>query len=85
MKRCSQIVYSHGGQLVACRYGRGANSCIQVINLLRLVEVSTIKVQAEPIQIVWNELDDELIVSAENKTVQVFRVADNIRTCNIKF
>jgi hypothetical protein len=58
IKKCTQIVYSHGGQLVACKYGRGANACIQIINLLRLVEVSTIKVQAEPLQIVWNELDD---------------------------
>ena len=36
IKRVQQIVYSHGGQLVACRYGRGQNSCLIVYNLLRL-------------------------------------------------
>lgn len=46
IKKCTQIVYSHGGQLVACRYGKGINSCIAIINNLRLVEVATLKPQA---------------------------------------
>lgn len=54
IKRCQNIIYSHGGQLVACRFGKGMNSCIEVINLLRLTSVSIIKIQAEPIQILWN-------------------------------
>ena len=36
IKRCKNIVYSHGGQLVACRYGRSTNSCLVIYNLLRL-------------------------------------------------
>lgn len=58
IKRCSSIVYSHGGQLVACQYGRGMNSSIAIINTLRLVEVGLLKIQVDPLQIVWNELDD---------------------------
>lgn len=54
IKRVQQIIYSHGGQLVACKYGRGQNSCVFVYNLLRLTEVGTYKVQGEPIQIFWN-------------------------------
>lgn len=46
IRRCMQIVYGHGGQLVACHFGRGANACIVIINTLRLIEVCTIKVQA---------------------------------------
>ena len=46
VKRVQQIVYSHGGQLVACRYGRGQNSCILVYNLLRLTEICSFKVGA---------------------------------------
>lgn len=52
------MIYSHGGQLVACKYGKGANSSIVIINLLRLAELCTLKTQAEPSQIFWNELDD---------------------------
>ncbi len=53
--------------------------------MLRLVEMGTLKIQAEPLQIVWNELDDELIVSTENNSLQYFRVADNTRTHTIRF
>lgn len=84
IKRCQNIIFSHGGQLVACRYGKGPNSCIEIINLLRLHTVSTIKVQAEPTQILWNELDDEIVIAAEN-AVQVYKVSENIRLYNIKF
>jgi len=45
LKRVQSIIYSHGGQLVACRYGRGQNACVAVYNLLRLVEVGTYKIQ----------------------------------------
>lgn len=40
-----------------------------------MVEVGSLRVQAEPHQIIWNELDDEIIVSSENNTVQIFSVA----------
>lgn len=58
IKRCQNIVYSHGGQLAACRYGRGNNSCVTIVNMLRLVIVHTYKLQAEPKQLLWNEMDD---------------------------
>ena len=37
IKKCQNIVYSHGGQLVACRFGKGSNACIKIINNLRMV------------------------------------------------
>ena len=46
IKKCCNIVYSNGGQLVACRFGRGMNSCIKIINNLRMCEVGQIKVGA---------------------------------------
>jgi hypothetical protein len=58
IKKCHSIVYSHGGQLAACLFGRGVNSCIKIVNNLRMIEVTALKVQADPSQIVWNELDD---------------------------
>jgi hypothetical protein len=85
IKRCCSIVYSHGGQLVACRYGRGINSCIAIINTLRLVEVGVLKIQSDPHQIVWNELDDELIVATESNSIQLYTVADNNRINLIRF
>ena len=85
IKRVQQIVYSHGGQLIACRYGRGQNSCIIVYNLLRLVEICSFKVGAEPTQIFFNELDDELYVATDSKSVQMYRPSESIRIHNIKF
>lgn len=85
IKKCTSIVYSHGGQLVACRYGRGMNSSIAIINTLRLVEVGLLKIQVDPLQIVWNELDDEVIVSTESNSIQLYTVADNNRINNVKF
>jgi hypothetical protein len=46
---------------------------------LRLIEINTIKLSADPTQIIWNELDDELIVSADNQTIQCYRIADNVK------
>ena len=46
IKKCHQILYSHGGQIAACHYGRGVNSCIQIINNLRLIELGTLKIQS---------------------------------------
>lgn len=54
IKRCQNIVFSHGGQLAACRFGKNMNTCITIINLVRLVELYTWKIQAEPKQYVWN-------------------------------
>lgn len=50
-----------------------------------MIQLGTLKVQAEVTQIVWNELDDEMIVSTDQNTVQVYRVSDNMRMHNIKF
>jgi hypothetical protein len=58
VKRVQQMVYSHGGQMVACRYGKGQNSCIVLFSLLRMVEVCTFKILAQPTQMFFNELDD---------------------------
>lgn len=85
IKKCQNIIYSHGGQLVACRYGKGSNSCLQIINLLRLTQVNTIKIQSQPLQIIWNELDDEIVISSQNQSVQIFKIAQNIRLHHIKF
>jgi hypothetical protein len=85
IKKCQQIIYSHGGQLAACRFGKGVNSSIAIINILRLVEIGTLKVQAEPTQYVWNELDDEILVATEYNTVQIYRVADNNKIHTVKF
>ena len=52
------MVYSHGGQLVACAFGKGVNSCIKIFNNLRQVELASLRIAAEPTQIVWNEMDD---------------------------
>lgn len=54
IKRCQSILFSHGGQLAACKFGRGANSCVTIVNMVRLVELCTFKVQSEPKQLVWN-------------------------------
>lgn len=56
------LVYSHGGQLVACKYGKGSYSSIVIVSLQRMAQLFTIKVQAEPSQIFWNQMDDELLV-----------------------
>ncbi len=37
IKRCQNIIYSHGGQLAACRYGKGTNACVTIINMVRSV------------------------------------------------
>lgn len=47
--------------------------------------ISVIKIQAEPTQILWNELDDEIIIASDNCTVQIFKISENIRSYNIKF
>ena len=70
---------------MACKYGRGQNSCIVIINLLRLVEVCSFKPGAEPIQLFFNELDDELFSVNDNKTIQIFKLSENIRTHSVKF
>ena len=75
IKRCDKILYSHGGQLVACKYGRGANSCITIINLIRLVQIATFKVKEDVSQMVWNQLDDELLVST-HKYLKMYKVSD---------
>jgi hypothetical protein len=85
IKKCSNILYSHGGQLAACRYGKGINSCIAIINNLRLVEVGTLKIQAEPIQIVWNELDDQIIIVTDMNSIQMYSIADSTRNISLKF
>lgn len=54
IKRSRQIIYSHGGQLAACRFGKGNNANITIVNLIRLTEVCTLKIQSDPLQIVWN-------------------------------
>ena len=46
IKRCQNILYSHGGQLAACRYGKTPNSCVTIINMLRSVEICTFKIQS---------------------------------------
>lgn len=79
IRRCQNIVYSHDGHLAACRYGRGSNSSVVILNLLRLTEMCVIKLQAEPLQMLWNTLDDELIISTENHCVQAYKAADNSR------
>ena len=43
IKKCVNIVYSHGGQLTACRFGRGSNACLKIINNIRMLEVGQIK------------------------------------------
>ena len=75
IKRCQQIVYSYGGQFVACRYGRGINSSIIVLNLLRLVEVAAYKIQAEPLQVIWGEHDDCLVVTTDTNMVQTYKIS----------
>lgn len=32
VKKCQQIVYSNGGQLVGCVYGKGTNTCVALLN-----------------------------------------------------
>jgi hypothetical protein len=44
--------------MVACRYGRGANSSLVVLNLLRHSEFCTLKIHHDPQQIVWSRLDE---------------------------
>jgi len=51
-------VYSHGGHFVACVYGKGANSSVVIINTLRMSEVMTFKIHADPVNVIWNEMDD---------------------------
>ena len=58
LKRCKGIVYSHGGNLAACTYGRGSNANLVIVNLLLLVEVAVIKIYSEVVQIIWSEFDD---------------------------
>lgn len=41
--------------------------------------------QVDPLQIFWNELDDELYVATLAQSVQVYRISENTRVHNIKF
>jgi hypothetical protein len=84
IKRCQTIIYSHGGQLATCKFGKGLNSCVTIVNMLRLVELCTFKLQAEPRQLVWNELDEDLIVSTETNTLQFYRISEGSRVHNLK-
>lgn len=52
--------------------------------MLRSIEICTFKIQSEPRQIVWNELDDELIISTQSNTIQIFRISEGIKTHHIK-
>jgi hypothetical protein len=84
IKRCQGIVFSHGGQLAACRFGRGSNACVIILNMVRLVEICTLKLLSEPRQLVWNELDEELVVSTEANTLQVYRISEETRIYSVK-
>ena len=75
IKKCSQLIYSHGGQYVACKYGKGANSSIAILNSLRMTEIITIKTHGEPNFILWNEMDDELIVCIDFTTITAFKIS----------
>lgn len=55
-----------------------------ILNLLRMIELYTFKIQAEVSQIFWNELDDELYVVTESNTIQIYRVSEHSRIHNIK-
>jgi len=69
------LLYSHGGQYVACKYGKGANSTITILNTLRMTEIITLKTHAEPTFILWNEMDDELIVATDNNLISSYKIA----------
>lgn len=84
IKRCQDIIYSHGGQLAACRFGKTANACVTIINMLRSIEVCTFKIQSEPKQFLWNELDDELVVSTEANALQVYKISEGMKIHHIK-
>jgi hypothetical protein len=83
IKRCQQIVYSNGGQLVACRYGRSVNTCVALLSADRLVEVDVLKIQAEAFQLVWSALDDALYVSTDFCFVQTYRISNRERINNL--
>lgn len=51
---------------------------------MRLVELGTLKLQAEPLQLIWNELDDELIAPTDTNVVNVYRLADNSKIHSIR-
>jgi len=36
LKKCTLIKYSHGGQFIACSFGRGMNSILAIINTLTI-------------------------------------------------
>jgi len=83
VKRCQQIVYSNGGQLVACRYGKGTNTCVALFNPNRLLELDTLKIQADSLQLVWSELDDELYISTDYRFVQTYKISNRERIHNL--
>jgi hypothetical protein len=69
---------------VACKYGKGVNSSITVLNTLRMTEITTFKTHSEPSFIVWNEMDDSLVVATENNLVTVFKIAESLKSYSVK-
>jgi hypothetical protein len=38
-------------------------------------EVMTFKIHAEPLNVIWNEMDDELIISNDNDQINSYRIS----------
>jgi WD40 repeat protein len=84
IKKCNQLLYSHGGQYVACKYGKGANSSVTILNTLRMTEITTLKTHAEPTFMLWNEMDDELIIATDNNTITGYKLAESVKSFTVK-
>ncbi len=86
LKNTSLIHYSHGGQLIAIIFGKGANSCITILNTLNLKEVMNFKLGYKPAQVIWNEYDDEVYVSGEDtKAITVFQISSKSKKSYLQF
>lgn len=70
---------------MACIFGRGVNSSIVIINSLRMSEVMTLKIHAEPVHVIWNEMDDELIVSTDSNQVNFYKISESSKVSYVKF
>jgi hypothetical protein len=49
-----------------------------------MTEITTFKIHSEPTFIIWNEMDDELIVATDSDQIVTFKVSETLKSQSIK-
>lgn len=49
-----------------------------------MTEIITLKTHAEPTFILWNEMDDELIVATDNNLISSYKIAQPTKSFTVK-